>query len=99
LQDGAPRHASKIKDFLKDKPFKVIDWPENSHDLNPIENAWKFMKNKLSNEDISSIPELKEAILKMWTRNISRDYLASLSNSMPQRMEAVIKNNGDMTKY
>jgi hypothetical protein len=50
------------------------------------------MKNKLSNEDISSIPKLKEAILKMWTRDISRDYLASLSNSMPQRMEAVIKN-------
>jgi hypothetical protein len=35
--------------------------------LNPIENAWNFMKNKLSNEDISSIPKLKEANLKMWT--------------------------------
>ncbi len=52
------------------------------------------MKNKLSNEDISSIPKLKEAILKMWTQDISRDYLASLSNppSMPKRMEAVINN-------
>ncbi len=57
------------------------------------------MKNKLSNGNISSIPKLKEAILKMWTKDISRDYLASLSNSMPKRMEAVIKNNGDMTKY
>ncbi len=87
MQDGVPCHASKIQDFLKDKPFKVTDWPGNSPDLNPIENAWKFMKNNLSNEDISSIPKLKEAILKMWTRDISRDYLASLSNSMPQRMD------------
>jgi hypothetical protein len=35
----------------------------------------------------------------MWTQDISRDYLASLNNSMPKRMEAVIKNNRDMTKY
>jgi transposase len=40
LQDGAPYHASKrIKEFLKDKPFEVIDWPGNLPDLNPIENA------------------------------------------------------------
>jgi transposase len=84
LQDGAPCHASKR---IKDKPFEVIDWPGNSPDLNPIENAWNFMKNKLSNKDISSIPKLKEALLKMWTQDISRDYLASLSNSMPKRLD------------
>jgi transposase len=100
LQDGAPCHASKrIKDFLKDKPFEVIDWPGNSPDLNPIENAWNFMKNKLRTQDISSVPKLKEAILKLWTQDISTEYLSSLSNSMPKRIEAVIKNHGDMTKY
>jgi transposase len=100
LQDGAPCHASKrIKDFLKDKPFEVIDWPGNSPDLNPIENAWNFMKNKLRTQDISSVPKLKDAILKLWTQDISTEYLRSLSNSMPKRMEAVIKNHGDMTKY
>ncbi len=100
LQDGAPCHASKrIKDFLTDKPFKVIDWPGNSPDLNPIDNAWNFMKNKLRTQDISSVPKLKEAILKMWTQDICTEYLSSLSNSMPKRIEAVIKNHGNMTKY
>jgi hypothetical protein len=100
LQDGAPCHTSKkSKDFLKDKPYEVIDWRGNSPDLNPIENAWNFMKNKLTTEDISSVPELKEAILKMCAQDISRDYLASLSNSMPRRIEAMIKNHGDMKKY
>ncbi len=57
LQDGAPCHASKrIKAFLADKPFEVIHWPGNSPDLNPIENAWHYMKNALKNEDISSVP-------------------------------------------
>jgi transposase len=100
LQDGAPFHASKrIKDFLKDKPLEVIDWPGNSPDVNPVENAWNFMKNMLSTQDISSLPKLKEAILKMRTRDISTEYLSSLSNSIPKRIEAVIKNHSDMMKY
>jgi hypothetical protein len=100
LQDGTPFHTSKrIEDFLKDKPFEVTDWPVDCPDFNPIENAWNFMKNKLTTEDISSVPKLKGAILKIWTQNISRGYLSSLRNSMPRMMEAIIKNRGDMSKY
>jgi transposase len=59
LQDGGLCHASKrIKDFLAEQPFKVIDWPGNSSDLNPIENCWNHMKNLLKKKDISSIPKL-----------------------------------------
>jgi hypothetical protein len=81
----------KDKGILKDKPFKVIDSSGNSPDLNPIVNAWNFIKNKLSTKDISSIPKLKEAVLKMWTQDISTEYLSSLSNSIPKRIETVIK--------
>jgi hypothetical protein len=71
----------------------------NSQDLNLIENAWNFIKNNLKNQDISSLPKFKEAILKMWPLEISTEYLSNLSSSMPRRMEAVIKEHGDMTKY
>jgi transposase len=27
----------------------MIDWPGNSPDLNPVENAWSWMKKQLSN--------------------------------------------------
>jgi hypothetical protein len=80
--------------YLLDKPFQVMDWPGNSLDLNPIKNAWTYMKNKLNDQDISSVPKLKEAITKMWTMEISVEYLRSLSDSMPRRMEEVIKNGG-----
>jgi transposase len=100
LQDGAPCHASKmIKSFLNEQPFEVMDWPGNSPDLNPIENCWNQMKNKLKEVDTSSLPKLKDALLKLWTQDLSYEYLASLSASMPSRIAAVIKNGGDMTKY
>lgn len=100
LQDGAPCHASKrIKNFLKEQPFEVIDWPGNSPDLNPIENAWNFMKEEVKRQDTSSVPKLVEALKKLWTTGLSQDYFKKLSDSMPRRLEMVIAARGDMTKY
>jgi transposase len=100
LQEGATCHTTKrIKAFLADKLFVVIDWPGNSPDLNPIENVWNYMKNALKNENISSVLRLTEAIKNLWTRNLTREYFTNLSNSMPNRMQDVINTAGDMTKY
>ena len=39
--DSAPCHTAKsIKTYLASKGIPTIDWPGNSPDLNPIENAW-----------------------------------------------------------
>ena len=100
LQDGAPCHKSKkVMDFLKDKPFEIMDWPGNSPDLNPIENAWNYMKNQLKKKDISSVPKLTEEIKKLWVTTMKKDYFEKLSESMPKRMRLVIQAHGDMTKY
>jgi hypothetical protein len=48
------------------------------------------MKRKLTSQDISSVPKLKEAILKMWTQDMSQDYLRTLRDSTPNRLKAVI---------
>jgi transposase len=47
------------------KEVKVMDWPGNSPDLNPIENVWNFMKNKLKKKTITSVTALKEEIMKL----------------------------------
>jgi hypothetical protein len=67
LQDGVPCHkAKKVMKFLEEQPLEIIKWPSNSPDLNPIENAWNFSKDKLKNRDTSSIPKLKAEISKLW---------------------------------
>jgi hypothetical protein len=48
----------QIKDYLSDKPFQVTDWPDNSPDLNPIENCRSHKNGKLKDKDIGSVRKL-----------------------------------------
>jgi hypothetical protein len=95
LHDGAPCHASKrIKEYLADKPFTIIDWPGNSLDLNPIENCWNDMKEKLKSKDTGSIEKLTREIKILFTTDLSKAYLKSLSDSMPIRIRQVLAVKG-----
>lgn len=100
LQDNAPCHkAKKVMKWLSDHNVQLIEWPGNSPDLNPIENCWNYMKNMLSTCNTSSVPRLSHEILKMWTTEMKLDYFRNLSDSMPKRLQMVIKAKGQMTKY
>jgi len=47
--DSAPCHrAKKVKEFLATSDISVLPWPGNSPDLNPIENCWKVVGQKLA---------------------------------------------------
>jgi transposase len=101
MQDGAPCHRSKkVMEVLKKEKFSILDWPGNSPDLNPIENCWSHMKRKLKEDHtITSVPKLMQAIKKMWLKDMTRDYFKELSASMPRRLQMVIDQKGEMTKY
>jgi transposase len=88
-----------VTDYLKKKKVKVLDWPGNSPDLNPIENLWEEMKNKVADQHPTSLETLKNAIKLVWTREISKEYCSNLVESMPSRLTEVIKNKGGHTKY
>merc|ERR1711911_457339 len=69
LHDSAPCHKAKIvQNLFNDQvSFQVIeDWPGNSPDLNPIENAWSFMKNQLKYKDTGSVPKLIHELKMLW---------------------------------
>ena len=80
--------------------ISLIDWPGNSPDLNPIENVWNWMKQKLQDSKATSLPQLQQEIKELWTLQMDNiQYLKNLMESMPMRLEAVIQNEGNSTKY
>lgn len=103
LQDSAPCHKAKIVTawFTARPNITLIKWPGNSPDLNPIENCWSWMKNQLSEStSATSLETWKREILQLWvTRMDDSQYLRSLVDSMPRRMQEVIEKAGGMTKY
>ena len=67
MQDGDPVHSSRVvKKWLKDNHVPVLECPKNSPDLNPIENAWNYMKNKVQQAHFTYIQTLKEVPMKLW---------------------------------
>ena len=51
MHDDAPCYRSKLVNlFLQENQVKVLDWPGSSPDLNPTENLWKLMKDRVADK-------------------------------------------------
>ena len=100
MQDGAPCHTSRHSmGWLRKEGVQVLPWPGNSPDLNPIENAWNLMKNRLENRQFKNLEELKAEIIDVWCKEVTPQYIEALARSMPKRLAMVIEKNGFQTKY
>lgn len=75
-------------------------WPAQSLDLNPIEHLWSHLKRKLVEyeEPPKGIHELWERVQVEWDQ-IGAGVCQNLIESMPRRVEQVIKAKGGYTKY
>ena len=78
-----------------------LDWPGNSSDLNPIENAWSWMKKQLSETSTATnMVDWKREVTELWVLRMSdSQYLRNLVESMPRRLEDVTSREGNHTKY
>ncbi len=97
--DNDPKHtAGLIKQFFTKKRIKKLDWPPYSPDLNPIEHLWSEIERKIRNYYIKNKEDLKKAITDVWS-NIEPEITRKLVESMPRRLEEVIKSKGGPTSY
>ena len=100
-QDEDPKHHSgKAQMWFKYHDIQVLPWPAQSPDLNPIEHLWDYIKRRLREyeEDLKGILELWERIEKEWAK-IPVSVCQNLIESMPRRIQDVLKAKGGNTKY
>jgi hypothetical protein len=99
--DNDPKHTSNVvKRYLTNKAIVVLSWPSQSPDMNPIEHAWKIVKDRIFSriDHATSLEHLFEIAKEEW-KKLDVSVFQNLIESMPRRIEAVYKARGRHTKY
>ena len=102
MQDNDPKHKSNVvMEWLRNSEIKVLEWPAQSPDLNPIENVWSLLKYRLFkhyDHPPAGMHELWERTSKVWYE-ITEKECQKYIGTMRMRCLAVIEANGGYTNY
>jgi len=96
MHDNASPHTAQVtRDELTARGISIYTHPPYSPDLNPIENAWNWMKDYIAVNYPAkmSYDRLREAVYAAWEA-IPEDFLRERVDTMPIRQQAVIDANG-----
>ena len=93
-QDNVPCHTSKIlQEWFEehDDEFKVLPYPPNSADLNPVHHLWGVLEKQVGSVETPprNLEDLKDLLLTSWCL-IPQDTFRGLVESMPLRVKAVL---------
>lgn len=84
----------------------IDDWPAFSPDLSPIENIWRILKQRVRQHCPRTKEDLKRAIEVEWEALTQKEINRVVQSTekgrkwtMHDRLEAVLQNEGRMTKY
>lgn len=105
LMDGCPvQNCKKARQAIKDINCEVFSIPARSPDLNPIENTFNTVKETLREEAIVrriTFENFEEfsARCQRTLLNVPLDLIRRTIDSMPKRIDHVIRRKGQRTKY
>jgi transposase len=97
-QDNDPKHTSILcRNYLESKEangtLKVLVWPSQSPDLNPIELLWEEMDRRIKKKRPTSLAGLEEIAREVWSE-LTPEVLNKLIERLPRLCQAVIQAEG-----
>jgi hypothetical protein len=101
MDDDVPIHRTNIlQQWKEDNGVETFNWPPYSPDLNPIENVWSFLIQRLNKLPTrpQNIEDLCAKVFSLWD-TVPLDDVRRLYSSMTSRMDLCQKNHGFPIKY
>ena len=89
-QDKATSHTAKsTMRFLEEKGIAVVEgWPTKGDDINPMENLWAILDERLENKKFNSKKSMEKAVSAVW-KEVDDALLNSLIESIPDRLRRI----------
>jgi hypothetical protein len=88
------------KKWQEEENITKLEWSLQYPDLNPIENAWFVLERQIRKREKK--PTNKNELWEMLQEKLyklDQECIKSLVESMPRRIQCVIKAKGRYTKY
>ena len=87
--DNDTKHTAKAtKEWFRKKHIKVLKWPSQSPDLNPIENLSRELKLRVAKRQPRNLKDLERICKEEWTKicaNLLKNYNKHLTSALANK--------------
>ena len=98
-QDKASCHIAKsTMHFLEQEGIAVVEgWPTKGDDINPMENLWAILDERLESKKFKTKSSMERAVRAVW-KDVDDQLITNLISSVSDRLRRIVKAKGGSSK-